>query len=107
MSKLSNVRARAKGKEDIVLPIIEDLETYASLDSLANSEGGKVLIKTLTDDVFATIDTLCITYKKASQAELQALCAVLQVNLDLLRAIRNAPKNKALARIALDEQLGE
>lgn len=102
----ARARAKAKGLEEVVNPILDDLETYASLESLQNTEGGKLLIKTLTADVYATIDALAMSYKKATHAELQALCATLQVNLDVLRSIKNARKNKELARSVLDEKLG-
>lgn len=87
--------------------ILADVSNSAALEATANSEGGKILIESLTADALADIDALTGGYKKLPHVELMALCASLEKNLDTIRALKRAGTNKKLAREALAELLAE
>jgi hypothetical protein len=82
-----------------------DLKTYASLQSVANSDGGKLLIKGLKKDVLSAIDLLIGSYKTAPEIELRTACASLRERITLLRALNRAPNLKRYAQKELDELL--
>lgn len=92
-------------KKDQAEPILQDLEKYAALDGLANLPGGKILVETITEDILNAIESITGSYKKATHAELQGYAASLEAKLGVLRALKNAGKNKTLAREALAEVL--
>lgn len=83
----------------------EDIKKYAKLQSLANTEGGKDLIKGLRADVITAIDSIGSSYLDAPEANLRALCARLKERIELLRVLYNAPKNKKFLTKMLDEIL--
>lgn len=93
---------KAKAEETLA-----DVEMYSALDSVATSEGGKLLIESLTSDALNDIDTLCDGYRKLPHVELMALCASLEKNLGTLRSLKRAGKQKKLAREMLEQVLGE
>ena len=85
----------------------KDIKKYTSIENVAKTEGGAILIDSLQKDVVATIDELCGKYKTATHVELIASCARLGERLALLRSINRAPKNKKMAREALEFLLSE
>lgn len=101
----SRAKAREKGVEDEALPIIEDAERYASLESVANTEGGKVLSAAAMEDTLNAIESLAGSFRTATHAELIAHCAVLSANLNIFRTLKNAHRNKTEARAALQALL--
>lgn len=74
----------------------QEARKYSSLEALANTEGGKILIQGLQKDITAAIDVLAIKYKTASEIELRSACANLAVNLAVLRTMTNAKQNKKI-----------
>lgn len=87
--------------------IRKDRDTFAALEVMASSEGGKILVDNLTKDIVSSMDSLANGYRKLPHAELVALCADLDNKLSILRLITRAKKNKDLADIALKEALLE
>ena len=72
----------------------EELNTFAAIEVLADSEGGQTLIKNLTDDIASAVDTLSMRYKDMPHVEMIALCASLRANLDMVRVLTRAKKNR-------------
>src|SRR5665213_1588526 len=85
--------------------IADDLKTYASLEALTASDGGKLIIKGLRKDILSAIDKLIASYRTAPEIELRTTCAVLGERFTLLRAFVRAPKQKQGAQKELDELL--
>lgn len=85
--------------------IEDDISKYAKLESLANNEGGKLLIDSSEKDIINSIDTIIGKYKEASHIELIAIIARLEARLSLLRTLTNAGKNKKLAKQELERLL--
>jgi len=81
------------------------VKLYASLEAVANSEGGQFLIKGWKQDIVASMDTLCSKYLTAPEFELRAACARLSERLASLRAIQHAGRNKKFALKELEEIL--
>jgi hypothetical protein len=82
-----------------------ELKTYASLEAIANSDGGKVLIKGLKKDTVSAIDVLISQFRTAPEIELRAACASLRERITLLRAFTRASKNRKFTQGELDELL--
>lgn len=87
--------------------IQEDVSLYKSLDALAHSDGGKILIDSLGKDVVNSVDNLTAKYKEASHIELISIIAKLQSDLSLLRVLTRAEKNKEQAQEELKKLLEE
>lgn len=85
--------------------IRNDIGTYASIESVANSNGGTLIIKGLKKDVIGSIDVLISSFKTAPDIELRAACASLRERITLLRAFTRASKQKKYAQKELDELL--
>ena len=84
--------------------IKEDIKKYASIDSLADSEGGKILIESLLSDISSSVDYLVSSYKECEHTKLITAIAKLEAKLDLYRVISRAKTNKELATEALKEK---
>jgi len=84
--------------------IKEDLRKYASIDSLADSDGGKLLTDGLLQDISSAIDYLVSQYKECGHTEIITAIARLEAKLDLYRVISRAKTNKELAAEALKEK---
>lgn len=100
--RVSEAPDKAKAEETLA-----DVEMYSALDAVATSEGGKLLIESLTTDALDDIDTLCEGYRKLPHAELIALCASLEKSLSTLRSLTRAGKQKKLAREMLEQVIGD
>lgn len=87
--------------------IQEDIDKYASISALSNLEGGKILIGGLKSDILSAISFLSGNYKTAPEMELRTVCAKLDINLNLYRAMTRAEKNKQLAIEELENLLAE
>ncbi len=85
----------------------KELNAYAALEALAQSEGGRIIIQALKTDILAVLDTLAIKYQTLPHAELIAACADMAAKLDTLRTLTNATKNKKFVYDELVEFLGE
>lgn len=87
--------------------IEEDIGQYKSIESLANLEGGKILITSLGKDIVSGIEIILSTYKQASHIELLAVIAKLQSDLGIYRVLKRAGRNKKMAQEELQKLLEE
>lgn len=85
----------------------EEVRKYASLEAVANSQGGQLLIKNLEKDFMAVIHTLRSKYATAELKELLPLLAKMDVRLDLIEVLRGAGKRKKDETETLKEILAE
>lgn len=79
-----------------------DVKTYKSLSALANSDGGKQLIKNLRKDVKGDIDTIC-SLVNDDEMKLRVAVISLKKNMALLQTLTRSKKNLDLALEALEE----
>lgn len=85
----------------------EDIDTFNALKTLAQSDGGKILIETLTTDIVSVIGTLETQYKILSHTELIGYCASLSERLALLRTLTRANKNLEDLKKLIGDTLAE
>ncbi|MCG3219606.1 MAG: hypothetical protein KAR35_11380 [Candidatus Heimdallarchaeota archaeon] len=83
--------------------IQDDISRFRSIETMANSNGGKIILKEIKSDVVSTIDQLSTRYGELTHIELIALCAGLKEKLTMMRVMKNAKENKAMAIEALDD----
>lgn len=87
--------------------IKKNLDTYASLESLKESAGGKILVDNLVKDILGAVESLGAKYKQSSRDELVSIIADMDNKNTILKLIIRAKKNKELAVQALKEALLE
>jgi len=85
----------------------QDLDVYNALKTVADSDGGEILIKNLLSDVVNTIGTLEKQYKTLTHIEMIAYCASLSEKLSLLRSLTRASKNFSDLKKLLEDTLSE
>lgn len=83
------------------------IETYGSIEAVANSRGGKVIIKSLKKDIVSGLDELCNKFKVGSHVEIIAIIAKLSERLNILRTLTRAEKNKKVFEQELAELISE
>lgn len=81
----------------------EDIKRLASLEGLVNTEGGRLLLSALLQDVVASIDMICSSYETAADTQLRAMCARLGERISMYRSLKAVPGNKKYALAALKE----
>jgi hypothetical protein len=89
-----------------VQAVAEDIDKYASLKAVADSEGGKVLLQALNRDITGAVEALVAAYKTAPEHELRALVACLEARIQLARTLNRAGTNLELAEDVLKELTG-
>lgn len=73
--------------------IANELEKASSLDAVAQSEGGQLLVKALLQDIVGCVDMLGSSYKTLSQQEFIGVCADMKTKLDMARVLVRAKKS--------------
>jgi len=86
-TKKTNKRKASNSQEE---ELLRDLGDASALASLALSDGGKLLIVTLSKEVTSAVDSISSGYKDYTHQELIAVCANLKARIDLLRALTRA-----------------
>ena len=101
-------RQKVKESND---PLIEDmgteLDTFIALDALSLTDGGKILIKSLTKDIISTVESLCMKYPELTQTQFIAYSAKMKEKLDILRTLTRANKNKSILTEEIEKLLEE
>lgn len=75
----------------------DDIGKYMSLEVLAKSEGGELLLTSLKKDIMASIDYIGSKFSTCTHGELIGVCAKLSERITLFRTISRSSKNKKLA----------
>jgi hypothetical protein len=84
------------------------LDSLKSLKALADSDGGKVLIDGLVQDILNKISLLSSNYGTMSHVEMIATCASMSEKVFMLKALVRADENyKRLYADLIDEALRE
>lgn len=92
-------------KEQDKIELTEEIKKQGEFESLANSLGGKRLLKSLQSEILGVLDGLCMKYKELPHIELIALLARLSERLEIYRTLNGASKKKRKARELLEEIL--
>jgi len=85
--------------------VTKDLGDFKSMSALKDSNGGKLLIKTLLKDTRSIINELTAIYKTASHIELVALISGMEAKLSIYNGLVQSDTNKELAQEVLDQIL--
>lgn len=99
-------KVKEQGREDLV-DQVKQLEEVAAISAIAQQDGGRVIIKSLTEDCVSAIDTLANGYARLTHVEMVAVCAGLSEKLDMLRTFTRSEANKEGLRKDLEEALQE
>jgi len=83
--------------------IKKDIKTYASLKTLLESDGGKILTNLLKKDISNTVENISSNYKTLTHIEFISLAASISERMNILRVLDNSKTNLDLAREALEE----
>lgn len=107
MSKRATAKEIKEHPNQAVRDIAADLDKAAAVDTVAVSEGGKILLAALLVDVVSSVDSLCANYKTFTMQQFIAECASMKANIDLIRAIKVAHKNKKFFEESLAEEIAK
>jgi hypothetical protein len=105
LAKLRKDNPALAERTDVQL-VGEDIDTYAALNGVSQSEGGAVLLKALNRDIASAIQAIVGGYKTLPEIELRALGATLEARIQLAQTLNRAPQNLQLAEEALKELTG-
>lgn len=83
--------------------ILDDIDQYAGLVSLKDTDGGKTLIKGLQDDVVSHLYMATADCTTLSHTELIGLCLEIKTKLGLLMVITRSTQNKKDAESVLND----
>ena len=75
--------------------IKKDLAIAGSLEAVAMSDGGQMIIKSLVKDIISSIDTLSANYSVFTIEKFISLCADIKSKSDLVRTLtRSSGKDR-------------
>lgn len=83
--------------------LLEDLGKYKALDSLRDTEGGKLVIETLRKSIVSEVSVLVSGYKEMPEQEMRARLAKISAYVPLVQSLLRAKVNKE----GLEEELKE
>lgn len=94
-------------KEEEIRDKTDEVKKYKSLDVIAKSEGGEILIDDLKQKIADNVNTLDNSFLTISESQLRALCANLSALLGVLRLLTQAEKNAKVKAEDLENLLEE
>lgn len=94
-----------ESKNPEVKEIIADLDAVTKINVVAESEGGKVLVKSLISDVIRCVDTLAGGYSTLTIQQFVSLSADMKTKLDIVRVLTKSGKNKKFLEELLEEAI--
>jgi len=87
--------------------IIKDLKKVKNISSLAESEGGKELIKSLSEDIISSIEDLISRRMTLDLQGYTSLACDIKTRLDLLKVLKKAKKNEKYLEEILNEAMAK
>jgi hypothetical protein len=85
--------------------IEEDLSIQTDLETLANSNGGKELLKALTQDIISSMQTMVNKRSIFTLQEYTSTAADIKSRLDIIRILKGAEEKKDMLKNLLEEEL--
>lgn len=107
MEKKTTRQKARESKDPRVEEMSDEFDAFNALDILSTSEGGKILIKSLTKDVMGTLETIVLKYNTLTHIEFIAYSAKIKEKIDILRSLTRARKNKQFITEEIDKLLEE
>lgn len=98
---------KKKLNKEEVGEVKEELKIALALNSVKDTEGGKILLKSLLEDIATSINFITIGYNSMTFEKFIAEAALLKSNIDLYRAISNSDDNIEFLKNLLAEALSE
>lgn len=93
--------------KDEIEDLKEDLKKALAVKSIKDTEGGKILLKSLMQDITTSITMITLGYESMPHTRFIGEAALLKSNIDLYRAISNADDNIEFMQNLLAEALSE
>lgn len=93
-------------KKPAIKEVEDDLGKYKAIASALETEGGKLLLESLRQDIASDVERLS-GLLNGTQTEMQSAIAKLNVDLNFYRVLKRANNNVILAEEALQKLLEE
>ena len=84
-----------------------EVKHYKSLEAVAKSDGGKLLIKELKTKIADNINFLINDFETLPEIQLRTICAKIEAALGQLRMLNRAEKNAKVSVAELEQLLEE
>lgn len=109
MSRLNRIRKDAPEllENPEVVDLVAQADQMQDLKAVADTPGGKQLVKLLLTDVVSAVNRLESSYKTATHTELIAICAQLSSSLTLAKLLLRSKENMELLDKELENVLSE
>lgn len=101
---LTRLNKRKKVSPELVDKAKQADNAY-SLEILAESEGGKIVINTQLMNFINATDTLMVKFQSLTLQEFVGLSATMKASMDIVLSLKKAKSNKALLFKELEELL--
>ncbi|MBS1516607.1 MAG: hypothetical protein JSS91_00810 [Bacteroidetes bacterium] len=85
----------------------EEVKRIKSIEAVAESEGGKLLIEEIKNKIAFNVDTLVNSFLTMPEAQMRAVCANIYSLLEVLRTLNRAEKDATIAVTELEKLLEE
>lgn len=107
MSRLNRVQKDhpEKAQNEAVQAVATDIDNYAELRAVAQSQGGKTLMAAELKTIAASIKAICTGATTLPEMELRALALKIDARLSFLKSLTRADTNLKDAEEALAELL--
>jgi 3-keto-L-gulonate-6-phosphate decarboxylase len=92
-------------KNPFIDSIQADIKKYSAIAGLKGTEGGRILVESLAEDVIGSINLLCAAHERLTIQQFVAICAAMKSNKDLMDVLTNAQTNQNDAEAKLKEEL--
>lgn len=92
---------------DEIEDVKEDLKKALAVKSIKDTDGGKMLLKSLMQDISTSITMITLGYESMPHTRFIGEAALLKANIDLYRAISNSDDNIQFLENLLAEALSE
>lgn len=83
--------------------LLDERDEKLALQILADSDGGKVIVKTLKEDIAGRVTQLATMYRDAEHVDLLRVCAALSSSLSLYQALTRAESHVKQIDEIIDE----
>jgi hypothetical protein len=93
--------------EEKIASLYEDLKLVGPIHALSQNEGGKLLVKTLLDNIVSNVTRLSTEHGTLSHIEMISICADIKSARDVVRALSIAETNKKFLEDELKATLAE
>jgi len=84
-----------------------DLDIQGKIAAVSNTDGGKLLVKTLVNEIIDSIDTMGYKYNSLSITEFISMGAKIRANIDMIQVLNASEGNKEYYQKLLEEALQE